>query len=79
MEGVVVKLHHLFSFSLSAYTALYVTISNLQPGTKYLVRVRYVNTVGVSVFTDAVEFTTASDGTSSLYGLLYVDVMYITP
>ena len=68
---VVVVRHNPVAFFLSAYAGLYVTISNLLPATQYLVRVRYVSTVGASVFTDAVQFTTASDGTSFPYGLLY--------
>lgn len=63
--------HNPVAFFLSAYAGLYVTISNLLPATQYLVRVRYVSTVGASVFTDAVQFTTASDGTSFPYGPLY--------
>ena len=64
--------HNPLAFFLSAYAGLYVTISNLLPATQYLVRVRYVSTVGASAFTDAVQFTTASDGTSFPYGPLYL-------
>ncbi|KAK7095431.1 receptor-type tyrosine-protein phosphatase F-like [Littorina saxatilis] len=44
---------------LNAYTGVCVTVGNLKAGTTYLVRVRYVNTIGPSPFTADVSFTTS--------------------